>query len=433
LKNIIIGAGLAGLSAAYHLGDDYLILEKENRVGGLCRTEFIDGFGFDYAIHILYSSDPYATELIQNKLLKDNLIVQPRSSWIFSKGTYTHYPFQANTYGLPAETVKECLLGVIKATYENSELNPKNFEEWIYATFGEGIAKHFMIPYNRKQWAIDLKRMTDAWIRDRALTPSLDEVIEGALTDQKKGFGPNAVFWYPEEGGIEALPKGFLKYIDKKNIKLNTPVSKIKWKEKRLYTGRGKEYGYEKLISSLPLPYLVKLMEPAIPADINKAVGRLEYNTIYAVNLAVKREKISDYHWVYFAEEKYLLHRISFPMNFSFSMVPQGWSSITVEIAASKYKKIPKGGTLVKKAIKDLKDANIIKNNDIVKLKSVLILKPAYVIYTHTHKEDVNRLHQSLNENNIFPCGRFGEWEYLNMDHSILSGEKAAERIKDGR
>jgi UDP-galactopyranose mutase len=93
----IIGAGLAGLSAAYHLKDNYIILEKENRIGGLCRTEFIDGFRFDYAIHILYSSDPYATDLIQSKLLKDNLIIQPRSSWIYSKGILMRSCFYMDT------------------------------------------------------------------------------------------------------------------------------------------------------------------------------------------------------------------------------------------------------------------------------------------------------------------------------------------------
>lgn len=362
----------------------------------------------------------------------DNFIIQHRNSWIFSNGVYTRYPFQANTYGLPVETVKKCLLGVIKATHENRHLNPKNFEEWVYATFGDGISKHFMLPYNRKQWAIGLRNMTDAWIKDRVMTPSLDEVVEGALTDQKKGFGPNAVFWYPRERGIEAVPQGFLEYIDKKNISLNTPVSKIMWKENRIYTEKGNEWRYGKLISTLPLPYLAKVMEPAIPTEIQIAVGRLEYNTIYAINLAVKREIVSDYHWVYFPEERYLLHRIGFPMNFSPSMVPEGWSSITVEVSASKHRKIPKKNAIVRRVIQDFRDANVIKNNDIVELKSILSLNPAYVIYTHTHKEDVTKLHEFLNENDIIPCGRFGEWEYFNMDHSILSGKTVAEAIKKG-
>ena len=200
MKNIVIlGAGLAGLSAAYHLEEnkvgDWIVLEKCERVGGLCKTESIDGFTFDYAIHILYTKDPYAEKLI-GTLLEDNIIVQERLSWVYTYGVYTLYPWQANFYGLPSNVVKECLLGVIKATYEKDRIPPpQNFEEWCYYTFGEGIAEHFMIPYNRKLWAIDLKNMTDRWIKDRVLTPSLEEAIEGALTSGKRSFGPNAVFW----------------------------------------------------------------------------------------------------------------------------------------------------------------------------------------------------------------------------------------------
>lgn len=427
--NVIIGAGLAGLSVSYHLGDDYLLLEKENRVGGLCRTEFTDGFGFDYAIHVLYTNNFYIIDLIKNKLLGDNLLSQPRSSWIFSNGVYTRYPFQANIHGLPVKIVKECLLGAIKARYENNNLNPNNFEEWIYFTFGEGIAKHFMIPYNKKQWGIDLKKMTNTWIKDRVVTLSLDEIIEGSLTRQAIGFGPNAIFWYPKERGIESLPEGFLKYIDKRKVKLNTSVSIIMWKKKRLYTQGGLEYKYKKLIPTLPLPYLTRLMEPAVPLEIQRTTGRLVCNRIYAVNLAVRREHISDYHWVYFPEEKYLIHRISFPKNFSASMVRDGWSSITVEVSASKHRKIPKLNAMVQRVIHDLRDTNILKNNDIVDLKSILVLNPAYVIYTHTHKKDVAKLHEFLHEIDIFPCGRFGEWKYFNMDDSILSGKEVAETI----
>src|SRR3990167_10710167 len=102
MTTVIIGAGLAGLSAAYHLKDGYEIFEREKRIGGLCRSEKIDGFTFDYAIHILYSSNPYASKLIKI-LLGDKFQSLPRSSWVYSKGVYTHYPFQANTYGLPIE------------------------------------------------------------------------------------------------------------------------------------------------------------------------------------------------------------------------------------------------------------------------------------------------------------------------------------------
>ncbi len=295
-KHIIVGAGLAGLSAAYHLEknqcDDWIILEKTDRVGGLCKSvKYDSGFTFDHSIHILYSSDPYASGLIKT-LLQDNMSTINRESWVYSNGVYTSYPWQANTYSMPVKVVKECLMGVVKATYEKGRsASPANFEEWCYDTFGEGLAKHFMIPYNRKLWAIDLKKMTDAWIKDRVMTPSLDEVIEGALHKQNASFGPNKTFWYPKKSGIEALPMGFLPHLDNKKTKFNIETSRVLWKEKKVISKDAREWSYSNLISTLPLPVLARCMEPEMPSALMKAAGNLEHNTVYAINLAVKKKQ----------------------------------------------------------------------------------------------------------------------------------------------
>lgn len=433
-KYLILGAGLAGLSAAYHIKEgcgDWIILEASDRGGGLCKSlQYDDGFTFDHSIHILYSSDAYASELIK-KLLNGNMIVQKRESWVYSYGTYTPYPWQANTYGLPPEIVKKCLIGLIRTIYEkNGRQKPQNFKEWCYSTFGEGFAEHFMIPYNSKLWAIGLEKMTDVWIRDRVMTPDLEDVIEGALNHQDKAFGPNAVFWYPEREGIEALPRGFLSNIDQKRIFCNTMVTRVMWKERKVISADGKEWRYSRLISSLPLPVLLGYMEPLVPPELKDASGRLECNIVYAINLKVRNTNLPPYHWIYFPEEQYIFHRISFPGNFSTSMVPDGWSSITVEVSASKYRKVPTADALIKKVVEGLMNACIISNTEDITVKSVLTLNPAYVIYNHTHRNDVDRLHQFLRENGIYPCGRFGEWEYLNMDHSILSGKMAIEQAE---
>jgi UDP-galactopyranose mutase len=431
VKNLILGGGLAGLSAAYHLSEDYEIIEKQGRVGGLCRSEALDGFLFDYAIHILYSSDPYATRLIQEVLLKDNFHSQPRSSWVCSNGVHTFYPFQANTYGLPVDVVKECILGLIRATYEaDKDREPVNFEDWVYATFGEGIAKHFMIPFNRKCWAVDLKQMSSEWVRDRVLQPKLEEVIHGALTDQRKGFGPNAEFWYPKEGGIEALPRGFLPHLDESRIHLQTEVVAIEVAKKQIETARGEKIAYRHLVSTLPLPRLVDLI-PHVPGQVAEARKRLEHNTIWAVNLCIDRARISDRHWIYYPEMAYLFHRISFPMNFHPSMAPEGKSSITVEVGASKYKHVNRD-TLVEDVIRDLKKTDYLKDEGEILAHNVLELTPAYIIYHIGHRRDVEFIHAYLRSIDIWPCGRFGDWEYLNMDHSILCGKRVAEQLQKG-
>ena len=423
---IILGAGLAGLSAAYHLDADYEIYEKESEVGGLCRSRRVNGFVFDYAVHTFYSQDEYAVALVI-KLLADNLSSQTRSSWIYSKGVLTPYPFQANTFGLPIEVVKECVLGVIEAKYSaDGQEYASNFEDWIYTTFGRGIAKHFMIPFNRKLWGIDLREMSARWIRDRIPQPGLDEVLDGALHRQEHEFGPNAQFWYPKDGGMGALPRAFLPYV--KNVHLNQEVTVIYPDVRRIVLANGCSRKYDALISSLPLPRLVDMMD-SVPDSIRQAGHQLKYNTIYSVNIGVSSANISDMHWVYFPEPEYAFHRISFPMNFSASMVPEGTSSITAEISASACKEIATD-VLVRRVIDDLILARILRREDEILATDLIKLEPAYIIYDHLHEKNVSLIHEFLSEKDIYPCGRFGMWEYYNMDHAIVSGKAAVERLK---
>lgn len=430
MKIAIIGAGLAGLSAAYHLEQsgfrNYQIFEKNPEIGGLCRSFTLKGFTFDYAIHILYSKDKYAENLIKKKLLKNNFNAQIRRSFVFYKDVYTEYPFQANLYGHEPEIIKECVLGLVNARSKNRK-NPKNFEDWIYTTFGEGIAKHFMIPYNRKQWAIDPSKMDFNWIKDRVPVPKIEDVLDGALKPPNKKYGPNAYFWYPANGGTGALPNGFLPYIS--NLNLNFEVRKISLKNKTIRVNE-KEIEYDKLISTIPLHKIVTLMDD-VPAEIEKVAKSLEYNTVYAVNLAVEKPNISEYHWVYFPEDEFIFQRISFPMNLSPNMAPTGKSSITAEVSVSKYKplKINKD-ELIERVIDDLMSIEMIKERDEIILKDLRVLNPAYIIYDLNHRKNVDSILEFLRENNIYSCGRFGEWEYLNMDHAILSGKKIVEELK---
>src|SRR5918992_2898573 len=271
---VVIGAGPTGLSAAYHLGADALLIEQADRVGGWCRSIEDNGFTFDMAGHIMFSNDPYVHEMYQ-MLLGDNVHWQDREAWIYSKQVYTRYPFQGALYGLPPEVIKECIVGAIEArfgslnakkpaadkgtngdytgperrgmfeplmkangtrkprTYAGAERrlsshkgSPKNFEEFIYKVWGSGIAKHFAIPYNQKLWAVPLAEMETSWLGGGGPPAQLGGKNEGGVAPVAKPMGPNARFGYPLRGGFQALMDGFLPHLQDR-LRLNTGVAAV--------------------------------------------------------------------------------------------------------------------------------------------------------------------------------------------------------------
>ncbi len=419
----ILGAGLAGLSAAYHLNGEHVILEKDSRVGGLCKSVDIEGYVFDYAPHILFSRDDYVRTLYED-LLKGNLCRHLRRSYIYLGGAYVKYPFEANLNALPEAIIQECIEGVVnRKTFE-----PENFEEWIYTTFGDGIAKHYMVPYNRKIWKYDLSRMNIDWIRGRVPSPSVEEMKKGAAGTLSKDYGPNAEFMYPMRGGIGALADQMSRGL---NVSTGSEVVEIRPSRTEVIVkyrkeGKIREAASEKIISSIPLPDLVGILHDP-PEEVVKAAGSLVYNSLVCVNIGVKRPGIIDKHWLYFPEEEFIFNRMSFPMNFSEHTTPGGRSSILVEVTHREAGVDPE--RIRDRVVEDLKKTGIITERDEIEVCDTSAFKYAYVIYDLDHRKNVGVIHDYLDGNGIIPVGRFGEWEYFNMDKAILSGRNAASSV----
>ncbi|MDE2181064.1 MAG: FAD-dependent oxidoreductase, partial [candidate division NC10 bacterium] len=310
-----------------------------------------------------------------------------------------------------------------------------HFEAWIYRTFGRGIAEHFMIPYNRRQWAWDLKDMNYDWIAERVPMPKIEEVLLGALKPPEKKYGPNQEFWYPAEGGIEALPKAFLKYIPEEHIWLNAKVRAINPSRHEVILEDGRHICYGRLISTIPLPALVKMLDADTPAEVTTAAAGLKNNIVHAVNIGLEGTELGVdkfMHWSYFPEEHTVFHRISFPHHFSEWMAPPECCSIQAEISESIYRSRDRA-TLIQETLNGLVRVGILSEKEIlpvrdggrVRVASVMTLNPAYVIYNLTHHHNTRVIKDCLRAFNIETRGRFGEWEYMNMDHAILSGKAA--------
>jgi protoporphyrinogen oxidase len=424
-KIVVIGGGLAGLSAGHHLAENEpTVLEKESELGGLCRSFTQDGFTFDCTGHLIHLKNEYTKDLIAN-LLPDAFHSHERLAAIYSKKTTTPYPFQANTYGLPPEVVRDCIVGFVETLKTPPDGPPVNFHEWNLRTFGSGIAKHFMLPYNEKFWKQDLRGITADWVNWAIPKPSLEDVVNGALGITNKGMGYNPRFIYPRNGGIDCLPQALGRSIGK--ICLNEPVTAVDTRRRCVRMQSGREEPYDHLVSTTPLPLLFRMLTGA-PDHLRNAAAGLKAISVLNINIGINRPKVSDQHWIYFPEEEFVFSRIGFPMNFSESVGPPESSSIYIEITHPADQE-PNVEQAYERSIQGLQKCGILKPDDRVLTRHVLDIKYAYVVFDEHRQRHLQSLIDYLEANNIYTTGRYGLWDYYSMEDSILSGKKVAEKI----
>lgn len=424
---IIIGAGLTGLSCGYHLGRGYTILEKTARAGGLCGSVSKDGFTFDQSGHFLHLHNPATKRLIQ-KLLGNKLIEVKRSAWIYTLGTFLPFPFQANLRFLPQEIRTECLE---KFLHKPKPSNTDNFLAWSLDTFGEGITKYFMKPYNEKLWTVPMNKLTTEWVAPFVPKPSVNEIVRGATTGQDKDFGYNVNFYYPKTGGCQTLVEAFSSKVQ--NIVYNEKATRVDLRTKTVDADSGRKYKFVNLVSTQPLVELLERTE-GLPSEIRKQSKKLLWNSVLCLNLAIKKTLLSKAlqskkHWVYLPGQKFSAYRFGIYTNVLESMAPKGYSSMYIEIS------YPCGASLnfdetLNRVLDEMRSEGFMDQKakpDVVNFSNIPC---AYVIYDKHRSEAVKTILGFLEENGIHSIGRYGGWEYSFMESSILQGMKTAEKIR---
>lgn len=426
---LIIGAGLSGLSCAYHLKKDYTLYEKESKPGGMASSEVVKSFVFDKTGHLLHFQTKYVKELLSALSNGSGLIRHRRSSWVFSKKTYTRYPFQVNTYRLPPAIIRDCLLKMAEAQMgSDKKERPSNLRDWVLVHFGEGVARYFMFPYNLKLWKVPLHTLDIDWTEKFIPKASLEQAIAGAVSDCKRTFGYNKVFYYPQEGGIQSITDELLKHI-RGRIFLKKEVVGISLKEKRVDFRDGESLRFKILVTTIPLPELADIIED-LPSVLKNKLRRLLYISIFNLNLGIDRPNISDKHWVYFPEKDYIFHRVGFFSNISRNAAPEGTSSLYVEVSHPGPKP-PRHNKpcLKKRIIQDLKKAGILGDKDKIIAEKSYGIKYAYPIHDKKRKHIVDQARDLLKNYGIYSIGRYGSWRYMTMEECILEGNRTAEVI----
>jgi protoporphyrinogen oxidase len=441
-KIVILGAGPTGLGAAYQLRKldykNWQIYERNNYIGGLSAS-FQDekGFTWDVGGHVLFSNNERFNHLVDD-LLGDEMLTFLRESFIWLKDSFVKYPFQNNFHHHPdKEIVFECVLGLLENLNKKGPYKShKNFKEWIYSFFGQGIAKYFMIPYNKKVWAYPLNKLDYNWISERVSIIDIKKILENIIHQRDdSNWGPNNTFRYPLAGGICGLFNRFLPYTNG-HLNLNKEVEKILPEKKEIIFRGGEKVSYDILISTIPLNEFLKKMEGK-QGEIGKTGSKLLWNGGYMVGIGIKKTCPSKKNWMYFPQDDSPFYRVTYLSNYSPNMTPKGeFFSFLAETSYSKYKAVSRD-SIIEETIQGLVNSKMLAEEDRSLIVSTYLIDAPYSFPVPFLGRDkvLKEIQSYLIKNGIFSRGRFGGWKYEigNMDHSVMQGIEVVERILLGK
>jgi protoporphyrinogen oxidase len=436
---VIVGAGPTGLAAGYRLRElgyaNFVILEARDRVGGLASSETTaNGFTYDIGGHVLFSHYEYFDRLFDH-LLGNEFQLLLRESWVWMCDRFLPYPFQNNIRYLPREVVYECLLGVIEAQRQPIDLGRfANFEELIYGVFGQGIAKHFMMPYNFKVWAHPPRMMNREWIGERVSVVDIPRVLGNVVLDRDDaGWGPNSTFKYPRHGGTGGLFERMRPYVEA-NLRLKAPVASVDVERKEVALEDGSREPYDMLLSTIPLDLLVRSMRGNVPDEVRCQAGRLRHSGSYIVGVGVAQPSPSTKCWMYFPEDNAPFYRVTYLSNYSPEVVPDAsrYYSLLAEVSFSDYKPVD-GSRIVEETIQGMVNTRLLRDGDRRDIVDTHLIARDYSYPTPSLERDaaLATLHPWLESRDIHSRGRFGAWRYEvgNMDHSVAQGVEWVNRV----
>ncbi|HSI34549.1 MAG: NAD(P)/FAD-dependent oxidoreductase [Phycisphaerae bacterium] len=441
-KIVIIGAGPTGLGAAYRLKElgykNFQVYDKLPYIGGLA-SSFTDpaGFTWDIGGHVMFSHYKYYDNVF-DRLMGDQYQLNNRECWVRMFENWVPYPFQNNIRYLPKEVTYECLAGLVEAQSKRDHKAAKNFDEFVNAVFGDGIAKHFMRPYNFKVWAHPLAMMNKEWIGERVAVLDVNRAIKNVvLGTDDFGWGPNNQFKFPLFGGTGEFYRRFAGPLEG-HVTLNKAVDFINVGRKEIRFKDGEVVKYDQLISTMPLDKLCNdVINGEIPREIKKATASLKHSGGYMVGIGLKQPCPSTKSWMYFPEDNCPFYRVTYLSNYSKYMTPDAnkYYSLLTETSYSDFKP-EDGSTIVDRTIRGLINAGLLKEEDQKDIVDTWLFDAKYSYPTPTVDRDgiLAEAIPFLEKHDVYSRGRFGMWKYevANTDHSLMQGVELVNRLLHG-
>jgi protoporphyrinogen oxidase len=426
----ILGGGISGVALASALDADVEVLERRGRVGGLCGTIVEKGFTFDAAgPHIMFSKNKDVLARMV-EVLGDNVHQRRRDNKIFFKNRLVKYPFENDLAALPKEDTFECLMGYIKNPHANDKA--ENLAAWSYMTFGEAISDKYFIPYNRKIWNYDPKKIGLEFV-SRIPKPPMEDVVKSAIGIPTEGYLHQLNFYYPVEGGFEAMVHGFAKRV-KGKIQTNWSVASVARDGKgwRVVSKTGEERHYDTLVNTIPIHEFLKMWSDA-PKEAKAAARKLRYNSLINVLVGCSEDRGYPYTALYVPEPDISFHRLSFPKAFSERCVPPGSSSIMAEITANEGDGIwdLSDEEVIARVIGDLVRIGFVDEKTIT-YKRVIRFLYGYPVYDLAYRKNVTAMRESVEKTGVRLLGRFAQFDYINSDVCVERALALSNELRHG-
>lgn len=425
---VVLGTGMAGFGAAYRLhreGITPVMYDKKSFHGGLTASIRNEAnFVFDMGPHISFTKDPRIQDLLADSVDQQFEAVQINLN-NYWRGYWPRHPVQLHLHGLPEDIIVKVIEDFVEER-QAPERPVNNYADWLLSSFGRTFAELFPMQYTRTYHLTTTDNMTTDWLGPRIYRPSLEEVLRGALSPSSPHVHYITHFRYPTRGGFGSYLRKFIPLGD---LKLNNELVAINPKRQVLSFSNGHVASYDGLVSSVPLPELIRMIQDAPPRVVD-AARRLACSTCVLVNIGVDREDLSSAHMTYFYDDDICFTRLSFPHMLSANNVPPGAGSIQAEVYFSeKFRPLDGSpGDWIEPVIQDLRRCGILRDSDTILSRGAVLLRYANVIFDLDRTAALKTVHGYLDELAIAYCGRHGDWGYMWTDESFKSGELAAEK-----
>ena len=434
----IVGAGPCGLACGRELGrlghGEWTIFEQAAEAGGHAGS-FVDPVGFTWDIggHVVFSHFG-EFDLLLEEALGDDVHEHDRSSYVRVDSRWVPYPFQNNLRYLAPEDAYDCLVGLIDAPALDGDAS---FAAWMEHTFGEGITRLFMRPYNLKVWATPAERMSATWIAERVSVVDHRRALRSILLGlDDVGWGPNNTFRFPRSGGTGEIYRRVAARLGD-HVRYAAELVGLDTERREIRFADGSSEGYDALVSTMPIDLLVAAIDDC-PTEVRSAAAALEHNGVYVVGVGVERALADDRSWLYFADPAIPFYRATNFAKYAGANVPGGdtdrYSSYMTETAYSEHR--PRAREGLEEAVVDgLVETELLERDTPIASLHTIDAEYAYPIPTLERDAALGVVQPWLMERSIYSRGRFGSWRYEigNMDHAVKMGIDVARFVLEGR